>query len=321
MKNYLCIIFLSVISPIKAHHAVDAAYDRNQLTSITGNVESIFWRNPHVVFEIIDEEGINWVIESGSINSLMRAGFDRTIIQTGDKATFLGAPSRRGLNALAAFTVNINDTVIPIWPQRAIEIGIEVRDVARETEVPSSEQSSNLFKVWSRSLRLQKLIATNAFAESFRTQWDPLADDPALLCQPPGMPSMMDNPYPIAFEEYDDHIILRLEEWDSHRVIWMKNNNAINDPKMGLSLGEWDGNKLIIKTNMIDYPYFDDLGTPLSEEANVIERFEPNEQYTVLKYSATIYNPEYFDVPATFEGQWEWVPLEKINRFDCALRQ
>jgi hypothetical protein len=322
MRRYFLVILLLSFGVTQAHHAIDVAYDRNQLSTVTGNVKSAFWRNPHVTFEVIDDAGLTWMIESGSINSLIRAGFDNTLIKNGDRVSFLGAPSRIGLNSLAAFTVTIDGKVIPIWPQRALEIGISVRDVARESDSNlTSERTDTIFKVWARSQRFEKKIHANQLATDLRSQWDPLSDDPALLCMPPGMPSMMDNPYPIAFEDHDNYILMRLEEWDAQRVIWLiPGDAAITDPKMGLSIGQWNGSALTVTTTMINDRYFDDLGTPLGLNTKIVERFQPNEGHDVLMYAVTIDNPEYFESPATFTGQWEWVPSEKINRYDCALR-
>ena len=51
--------------------------------------------------------------------------------------------------------------------------------------------------------------------------WDP-ENDPALRCIPPGVPTAMDNPYPIEFVDHGDVIELRLEEWDGLRTIYME---------------------------------------------------------------------------------------------------
>ncbi len=322
MRYFFFSILLLSFSITQAHHAIDVAYDRNQLSTVTGIVKSSFWRNPHVAFEVIDDAGSTWMIESGSINSLIRAGFDNTLIKNGDRVSFLGAPSRKGLNALAAFTVTIDNVVIPIWPQRALEIGVSVRDMAREDDNGrTAERIDTIFKVWARSQRLKKNIQPNPLAIGLRSQWDPLSDDPALLCIPPGLPSMMDNPYPIAFEDYGNYILMRLEEWDAQRVIWLTPSDAdVTDPKMGLSIGQWDGSGLTVTTTMMNDRYFDDLGTPLGLNTKIVERFQPNESHDVLTYTVTIDNPDYFESPAIFIGQWEWVPSEKINRYDCALR-
>lgn len=40
------------------------------------------------------------------------------------------------------------------------------------------------------------LLVVNRHADASSDSYDPLADDPALRCVPPGMPGMMDNSYP-----------------------------------------------------------------------------------------------------------------------------
>ena len=132
MYWYQVIIFFCMIASAHAHHAIDVAYDRSSLIEIHGTIISTFWRNPHVVFELETENNEIWIIESGSINSLNRAGFTNELLANGDSVSFFGAPARNGGHAMAAFTLVIDDQTVPIWPQRAIEIGINVRDLARE---------------------------------------------------------------------------------------------------------------------------------------------------------------------------------------------
>jgi len=321
MYRYQAIILFCMIAGTHAHHAIDVAYDRSNLIEIHGTIISTFWRNPHVVFELETENNEIWIIESGSINSLNRAGFTNELLANGDSVIFFGAPARNGDHAMAAFTLVIDDQTVPVWPQRAIEIGVNVRDLAREdSNRINIEIAKNIFKVWSRSQRLTKDIFLNPNALSSKEAWDPLIDDPALNCIPPGMPSMMDNPYPIAFFEGEQFLTLRLEEWDADRIIWLQEPETITSNIHGVSKGQWVANNLVVTTTDITYPFFDDLGTPLGSDARVIESFRPSSDYTTLYYQAVIYNPEYFNEPAVFKGQWEYVETESIKPFECTLR-
>ncbi|MCP4247164.1 MAG: hypothetical protein GY778_08950, partial [bacterium] len=51
-----------------------------------------------------------------------------------------------------------------------------------------------------------------------RTQWVPIKGSE---CEPKGMPTIMEQPYPIQFVQDGDNIVLRMEEYDTVRTIHM----------------------------------------------------------------------------------------------------
>jgi hypothetical protein len=158
-------------------------------------------------------------------------------------------------------------------------------------------------------------------AFAFRSEWDP-ADDPSLRCEPPGMPAAMDNPYPIELENQGDTIVLRLEEWDGVRTIHMNPDPAAEPPAaspMGHSVGRWEGDTLVVETSRIDYPYFDDLGTPQSRSIRVTERFDLDAGNAALLWTGEIVDPVSFSEPVVLEIEWRWIPGNERKPFRCAL--
>ena len=116
---------------------------------------------------------------------------------------------------------------------------------------------------------LQSTLPFTEAAVTAREDFDPLADDPALRCIPPGMPGMMNNPYPIEFVDQGERILLRLEEWDGERIIHLSPDfSAADQPSshVGVSTGRWEGNTLVVTTTRINERFFDDVGTPQSED-------------------------------------------------------
>lgn len=324
---FLLVLMFSSFSA--AHHAVTVAYDTENLRTIEGDVTDIFWRNPHVVVTIerILENGEQetWEAESGSTNSLQRIGIGRDIVSVGDHVALTGAVSRRGLNSMAAYTMTLADgTEVPLWPQRAVQIGREViaAPISEAAQEQGSREAQGIFRVWSRSTGFESRLPFTEEAIAARETFDPLGDDPALECIPPGMPAMMSNPYPIEFVDEGDRIILRLEEWDGMRTIHMVEDvpteNQPTSP-VGYSIGRWEDTTLVVTTTRINEPFFDDIGTPQSEEIEVIERFILNDGEDRLDYRVVLTDPTVFTEPATHSGFWFWQPGEEIKRFECAL--
>ena len=331
VRTALLFLALAAAGPLPAHHAVGVAYDTQNLSTVEGTVVDVFWRNPHVVVSIERtlESGETeiWEAESGSTNALERLGIGRDIVQVGDRVALMGAPSRRGLTTMAAYTMTLADgTEVPLWPQRAARIGRDVTPapISEAAREQSSQEAEGIFRIWSRTsvVGLQSTLPFTEAAIAARDDFDPLADDPALRCIPPGMPGMMNNPYPIEFVDQGDRILLRLEEWDGERVIHLSADaSAADQPPshVGYSTGRWEGDTLVVTTTGINEAFFDDVGTPQSEDVEVVERFQINETRDRLDYHVTVTDPGTFVEPATLVGAWHWNPGEEIKPFQCAL--
>ncbi len=326
-----CLAALASTSAI-AHHATTVAYDSNNMGTIEGEVVEVFWKNPHVVLTIerVSESGVRetWTAESGSPNSLLRIGYDGSIVSVGDRVTLLGALSRQGLPAMAAYTMTLADgTEVPLWPQRAQQIGRGVPPAPfSSAAVTAGEREANsIFRVWILpQVNFEVDMPLTEFAQAARADWDPLVDDPALRCEAPGMPAMMDGPYPIQFVDQGDSIFVKLEEWDGSRTIHMQpdgDTSSIPASHFGYSTGHWEGNTLVVRTTRVSAAYVDDLGTPFSEDAEIIERMTLSDDERTLEYEAIVTDPRIFTGPATLRGSFVWVPGEQLKEFNCSLRE
>ena len=313
-----------------AHHAVTVAYDTENLMWIEGEVVDVFWKNPHIVLTIEStlENGNTeiWKVESGSTNSLQRIGIGRDIVSIGDRVSLFGAISRRGLNTMAAYTIILSSgTEVPLWPQRAARIGREIQlaPISEVAQERGSLEARGIYRVWSRiGTGLVFNLPFTAAAMEARQAFDPLGDDPALQCIPPGMPAMMSNPYPIEFVQDGDNILLRLEEWDGVRTIHMASAASAEDQpatSYGYSVGRWEGDVLIVTTTRLNEPFFDDIGTPQSENIEIVERFTLSDSENELRYGVVLTDAVTFTESATLSGVWFWKPGEEIKPFECAL--
>lgn len=95
-----------------AHHAFAAEFDRNQPIEITGSVTKVEWMNPHarIYVDAKDASGaiVNWNLEMGSPNGLMRRGWRRDSLKPGDTVTITGWRARN--NPLVG---NIDEVTLP----------------------------------------------------------------------------------------------------------------------------------------------------------------------------------------------------------------
>lgn len=96
----LFMVFLGVDIPVWAHHSFSAVFDVNTPIEIIGAVTEIEWMNPHAWVYIDVEDGtaevVNWAVELGSINGLIRRGWASNTIQIGDVISISGYRAKDG---------------------------------------------------------------------------------------------------------------------------------------------------------------------------------------------------------------------------------
>ena len=108
-----------------AHHSFTAEFDIKRPIEFTGTVTEIKWTNPHAWFyvEVEDDDGNvqNWAIELLGINTLMRRGWTRNKIQSGDILIIEGFGARDGSNTGNASVITVASTGEQIWGSTAGE--------------------------------------------------------------------------------------------------------------------------------------------------------------------------------------------------------
>jgi hypothetical protein len=83
-----------------AHHSFAAEFDANTPVTLKGAVTKIEWMNPHTYFylDVTDPDGkvVNWGMEMGSPNGLMRQGWTRNTLKVGDLVSVEGSRAKDG---------------------------------------------------------------------------------------------------------------------------------------------------------------------------------------------------------------------------------
>lgn len=333
-----------------AHHS--GLYDETNVIALEGMITSVAWINPHVrlALETTGADGTTeaWDVEGTSINALERWGIAREQFAVGDRITVRGPASRFGRNAMIGAVVQWpGGEQIVLWPNVAARLRLADTGVADAglfpppgaadrpgdpaptdadaSASPAAALVQGIFRVWTprgRASADPASLPLTARAREAAQAYDALDDDPALRCEPPGMPVMLDTPYPVEFVERGDRIVMRFEEWDGVRTIYMdpRNGPPVQEHSpQGVSFGRREGAALAIFTTYIDYPYFDDLGTPQSRDVTVLERYTPSADGARLDWQVTVTDPATFTAPVVRSGFMAYEPGEVIKPYNCTL--
>ena len=106
------VMFLATASAAWAHHAFEAEFDINKHVTLHGRVTEVEWINPHVWIhlDVKSQDGsvINWMVEGGPPNALLRRGWTKRSLPEGTEIIVEGYQSKDG-----AMRANGRDITFP----------------------------------------------------------------------------------------------------------------------------------------------------------------------------------------------------------------
>ena len=299
-----------IMAPIVsyAHHSL-LNYDDSELVDVQGEVTSVYWGNPHIRISVTSTteagEEVFWEIEGGPVNQMERRGVGNDSVTIGDTLFVSGiASNRRNEMAMMPVLMRLASGQNLILDEKQAErFGLlEEYDllaggvVDNEAVQTALDEANGIFRVWTNQGWIaryrewgQSVLPLTATARAAQEGWVQLEDDLALRCIKAGMPEAQLNPFPIEFLEQGDDIVMRIEEWENVRTIHMSgNSDGQPSSPLGYSVGHWEDNTLVIETDKINAPFFDDRGTPQTDAVTIVERFTLSEDETRLDWLATL---------------------------------
>jgi hypothetical protein len=307
------------------------------MAEVEGVVTELRWQNPHVVFTLRVGEAL-WSIETLSISGISRWGITHDLIAVGDRLRVAGNPARRGANNLFARNILLSTG-------REIVLGGNARwsnDTLRGSELLQAGQGDasrpdlGLFRTWStggvmgdgRNLGVlfPEAVAANfdftrypltPAARATLAAFDFASDDPTRNCTPKGMPTIMEQPYPMEIVDRGNTIELLIEEYDTRRVVQMRPTGVSTPGPLGVSVGRWEGSTLVVVTTRSTWGHFDSVGIPLSIDAVLVERFAPSADGARLDYTLTVTDAVTFTAPVELKKTFIWRPEVKRGAYEC----
>jgi len=124
-------------------------------------------------------------------------------------------------------------------------------------------------------------------------------DDPTSLCLYPGMPRIMQSPYPMQILQTQEYVILLFEymrQWRAIPTDGRKHPENLPPSFMGDSTGKWEGDTFVVDTTGLnDRTWLDTAGHQHTDEMHLTERFVRTPTTINLEY--TIDDPKMYSKP------------------------
>src|SRR6266581_1126333 len=206
----------------------------------------------------------------------------------------------------------------------AIVIGLLI---ANSTPAHAAGKRAELDGVWILlRAEIGNLQLTPA-GEKARAAYDYQKDDPDFQCKPASITRIMHTPSPpIEVRQHPDYVEINYEFMDVHRRVPLKKGLALKDapyavrnyPHLGKSLGQYDGEMLVVETAGQRAGILDTLGVPglyQSDQMHTVEHFIPDGDK--MQIVVTHEDPVYFIQPLTVTFNYLRLPGGKIEEWGC----
>ena len=95
-----------------AHHSFSAEYDNKKQVKLSGKVTEMKWSNPHSwIYINVETNGktVNWALETGAANSLIRRGWKKTDLPAGTVLQVEGWQARNGSPTANVSSIKFTD--------------------------------------------------------------------------------------------------------------------------------------------------------------------------------------------------------------------
>ena len=334
---FACVCFINV-TPVLSHHG-RANFSFDDTVTVAGKVTYFRWRNPHVYMEVQatkeNSETETWLVETGSVITLKKLGWEKELFKIGDNVVVVGNPNRNPKKNHMLLDHVIREDGETFHIAIANRTTGTVKDIpatsaASEDNVPSRDFSGT----WVRGPNTQ--VTHEPFEPPAEGSW-PLTepgeaqrarfddrDNPGYTCTERGLPFYALGPYSYGWKRYEDRIEITSQYSALTRLLHLGEDQHPADLEPGL-VGHAiahidDDGSLVVDT--VGFPagvrWGLAPGVDSSEQKRIRERYTLNNGGMGMAITLTLEDPVYLTEPVVIDGSYRKVPDIEIS-YDCDL--
>ena len=300
-----------LVSSAHAHHSNDYHFDPNVDVTVAGTVNAFRFINPHarLLIDVTNENGdiVTWDCEMSGANSLMRRGWTQEIFGPGDEIVVQGIAARRDPTECYFHTAELGD-----GRRIALRDSFEIDAMdSQPAAVVLADEILEFNGVWrwtpppdysgAPPIGSPNLLAwvLNEAGQRALSQYDPVVDDPALICSPVSIRRLWGNTDLTRIEQTDESLVIRHEWMDAVREVHLgmrDHPENLEESVLGHSIGWYEGSTLVIDT--IGYQagvIAQRPGLPNSNQLHTVERLTLAESGDTFEITMIFEDPLYFN--------------------------
>jgi hypothetical protein len=310
-------------SSAHAHHSFAAGFTKEKIT-IEGYVDKFLFKNPHVAVyvNVTDKDSgevTKWLVEGPAATGLRLAGWDKDTLNVGDFIRFTGDAGRDGrpmvsLQDVAKIDPNTGAFIQDIGIERHIVTPADPK--SKDFHYPKTLENGlpNLNGIWVQggdtnpepSFLLNKDPVFNSAGQAMQKSIKASEDPQYTECAAPNLIRQAGfTPHPVKITQNENSVTFEYEEYAGKRVIYLDNRDYDKHKEnthslMGRYKAHYEGDALIIKSDLLESAWSGIFGQITSDQATVVETYSrkfDKKWGPVLHLSMIITDPVYLQEP------------------------